>query len=298
MRLGTTRSANEFIQLLNTKNEEIQGTFLNTIKDLTNTVSTKVMMGDSTILEQKTFDPKKISDFFQRIAQTLDGWTIQDVSISNNEDIRRIFAKFEIMKGNYLISGHVSIQFHVLLYYKPNQRVIDCQKELAEIVDLTKNQEQQLSDNSDAFVLQKLKEMGCKDFDHQKLFEIFYENDEFREKIYAEIEKSEGMDFQKLSKAKTKLFSELDSLLIETYQITPVLIDDSKLVAGEEGCLCTFDLEFVKDNNREGLFNPKKMPDNVKESIIQKLEEFHQIIKPRDRKMREFSQRGVSDPLT
>ena len=86
------------------------------------------------------------------------------------------------------------------MYYriKPDQRVIDCQKELAEIVDLTKNQEQQLSDNSDEFVLQKLKDMGYKDFDHQKLFEIFYENDKFREKIYAEIEKSEGVDFQKL----------------------------------------------------------------------------------------------------
>lgn len=278
MRLGS-KSPNEFIQLLNTKNEEIQGTFLSKIKDLTDTVSVKVMMGDSTITEQKTFDPKKISDFFQKINQSLDGWSIQEVSISNNEDIRRIFAKFEIMEGNYLISGHVSIQFHVLLYYKPDQRVIDCQKELAEIVDLTKNQEQQLSDNSDEFVLQKLKEMGYKDFDHQKLFEIFYENDEFREKIFAEIEKSEGIDFQKLSETKTKLFNELDSLLVETYQITPVLIDDSKLVTGEEGCLCTFDIEFIKDGNREGLFDPKKMSDKVKENIIQKLDEFHQIIK-------------------
>ena len=278
VRLGT-RSPNEFIQLLNTKNDEIQSTFLNKIKGLTDTVSVKVMMGDSTVTEQQTFDPKKISDFFQMINQKLDGWSIQDVSISNNEDIRRIFAKFEIMEGNYLISGHVSIQFHVLLYYKPDQRVIDCQKELAEIVDLTKNQEQQLSDNSDEFVLQKLKDMGYKDFDHQKLFEIFYENDEFREKIYAEIEKSEGVDFQKLSETKTKLFNELDSLLVETYQITPALIDDSKLVTGEEGCLCTFDLEFIKDNNREGLFDAKKMSDKVKENIVQKLDEFHQIIK-------------------
>ena len=57
-------------------------------------------------------------------------------SISNNEDIRRIFSKFEIMEGNYLLSGHLSIQFHVLLYCRPDQRVLDCQKELSEIVDL------------------------------------------------------------------------------------------------------------------------------------------------------------------
>ena len=83
----------------------------------------------------------------------------------------------------------------MLLFYKPDQRVIDSQKELAEIVDMTKNKEQQLSDDNDQFVLNKLKEMGYKDFDHQKLFEVFYENDEFREKVYAEIEKDAGVDF-------------------------------------------------------------------------------------------------------
>ena len=44
----------------------------------------------------------------------------------------------------------------------------------------------------------------------------------------------------------------LDNLLVETYQTTPVLIDDTRLVTGEEGCLCTFDLEFVKNKAKEG----------------------------------------------
>lgn len=277
MRLGT-RSPNEFIELLNKKNKEIQQTYLEKIKELSETVPLKVMMGDSTVTEQITFDPKRISDFFQTMIQKLEGWAIQDVSITNNEDVRRIFTKFEIMQGNYLISGHMSIQFHVLLYYKPEQRVIDSQKELSKIINLTKNKEQQLSDNSDEFVLQKLKDLGYKDFDHQKLFEVFYENDEFREKIYAEIANSEGVDFQKLSETKKKLFNELDTLLIETYQISPVLIDDSKLITGEEGCLCTLDLEFIKNNNREGLFDAKKISESVKENIVKTIDEFHQTI--------------------
>jgi len=173
----------------------------------------------------------------------------------------------------------MSLQFHVLLFYKPVQRVIDSQKELAEIVDLTKNKEQQLSDNSDHFVLNKLKEMGYKDFDHQKLFEVFYENDEFREKIYAEIEKDAGVNFKELSEKKKKLFNELDSLLVETYQTSPVLIDDTRLVSGEEGCLCTFDLEFIKNDTREGLFDPRKMSDSVKENILKRIHEFENMIK-------------------
>ena len=277
MRLGT-RSPNEFIQKLNEKNEKIQNIFLSKIKDLTELGETKVMMGDSTVIDQKTFDPKQIMDYFQRINKNLTEWSLQDVSISNNEDIRRIFTKFEIMEGSYLISGHLSIQFHVLLYYKPIQRVIECQKELAEIVEITKNKEQEISENNDEFVLKKLKEMGYKDFDHQKLFEIFYENDELREKVYSEIEEKEGVNFQKLSQKKTELFKELDSLLIETYQTVPVLIDDTKLVTGEEGALCLFDIEFIKNKNREGLFDPGKISQNVKENILKRFDELEQVI--------------------
>ena len=271
MRLGS-RSPDEFIQLLNKKNDDIQKDFLAKMIEKTKIADVKVMMGDSTITEQKTFDPKEVSNYLEGIIQKLDGWSLQNVSTTNNEDLRRIFTKFEITEGNYLISGHLSIQFHVLLFYKPVQRVIDSQKELAEILDNTKKQESDLSNNSDQFVLDKLKEMGYKDFDHQKLFEIFYEDEEFSKKVYAEIEKESSEEFKKLTEKKNELIKELDSLLIETYQTSSVLIDDTRLVAGEEGCLCTLDIEFIKNNNREGLFDPRKMANNVKENILKKLE--------------------------
>ena len=277
MRLGS-RSPNEFIQLLNKQNESIQESFISKISERVKMIDVKVMMGDSTITDQKTFDPKLVSDYFQKISSNLKDWQLQDVSISNNEDLRRIFTKFEIMEENYIISGHISIQFHVLLYYKPEQRVIDCQKELSEIVDLTKNKEQEISDNSDQLVLNKLKEKGYKDFDHQKLFEIFYEKDDLREEIMSEIENESGVDFKELSDKKKKLFDELDSLLVETYQIVPVLIDDARLVSGEEGTLLTLDIEFLKNNNREGQFDPRKMSDTVKNNISKKLKELENII--------------------
>jgi len=278
VRLGS-RTPDEFIQLLNKKNEIIQHELLSKILELTKTVNVKVMMGDSTITEQKTFDPKQVTNYLEKLNQKLIDWSLQNVSVTNNEDLRRIFTKFEISEGNYLISGHISLQFHVLLFYKPLQRVIDCQKELAKIVDTTKNKETELSDNSDQFVLNKLKEMGYKDFDHQKLFEVFYENEEFSKKVYAEIEKDSGEEFKKLTEKKKKLFKELDSLLIETYQTSSVLIDDTRLVSGEEGCLCTLDIEFIKNNNREGLFDPRKISTTVKENILKKLDNLQLIIK-------------------
>ena len=278
MRLGN-RSPNEFIQLLNEKNKTIEKLFLEKIVELTQMTTVKVMMGDATVTDQKSFDPKKISDFFKKINDNLKDWSIQAVSISNNEDLRRIFTKFEIMEGNYLISVHLSLQFHVLLYYKPDQRVIECQKELAEIVETTKTKEQEISNKGDQVVLDKLKDMGYKDFDHQKLFEVFYENDELREKVYSEIEKTTDANFQKLSDKKQELFRELDSLLMETYQTSPVLIDDTRLVAGEEGCLITIDLEFIKNKNKEGLFDPRKMSTASKENIVKKIDLFANLLK-------------------
>jgi hypothetical protein len=278
VRLGS-RSPDEFIKILNKKNESIQNEFLKKILEVTKMVDVKVMMGDSTITEQKTFDPKQITNYLEKLSQNLTNWSLQDVSITNNEDLRRIFTKFEVNEGNYLISGHISLQFHVLLFYKPLQRVIDCQKELAEIVDKTKNKETEISDNSDQFVLNKLKEMGYKDFDHQKLFEVFYDDEEFSKKVYEEIEKDSGEEFKRLTKKKEELFKELDSLLVETYQTSAVLIDDSRLVSGEEGCLCTLDIEFIKNNNREGLFDPRKMSNIAKENILKKLDNLQLVIK-------------------
>ncbi|MGD2107225.1 MAG: hypothetical protein PVH93_06410 [Nitrosopumilaceae archaeon] len=272
MRLGV-RSPNEFIQSLNSKNEEIQRLFLERIVGITTPISIQVMLGDATITEQKTFDPEAVRRYYEKTIKKLNDWTLQGVSISHNEDLQRIFTKFEIQEDNYLITGHLSVQYHVLLFYKPTQRVVECQKELARIIDITKNKEQEMSDNHDQLVLDKLKEKGYKDFDHQKLFEIFFENDQLREQIVKEIEEKSDTDFQELQKRKKVMIKELDDLLVETYQTSPVIIDDAKLVTGEEGCLCTLDIEFIKDGIKEGLFDPRKISKSTKDKIEKRIVE-------------------------
>ena len=277
MRLGI-RSPNDFIQNLNTKNEKIQKLFLEKIQRITNPVTIQVMMGDATVTEQKTFDPQSVRSYYENFNKNLKDWTFQEISTSNNEDLRRIFIKFEIQEGNYLISGHFSLQYHVLLFYKPDQRVIESQKELAKIIDVTKNKELQRSDDSDQMVLEKLKERGYKDFDHQKLFEIFFENNELREQIFKEIEQKSDVDFQELFKRKTLLVKELDNLLIETYQTSHVLIDDTKLISGEEGCLCTFDIEFIRGGIKEGLFDPRKISEPIREKLENRINEIFKCV--------------------
>jgi hypothetical protein len=278
VRLGI-KSSEEFIQLLNNKNETIQKLFLEKMKELTRTVTVKGMLGDSTIAEQSTFDPILVQEYFNKIIKNLPDWVSRDISITNNEDLRRIFVKFELKEGNYLLSCHMSIQFHVLLFYKPDNNVIEYQKELSEIIDKTKNTETKLAEDSDQYILEKLKEIGYKDLEHKDLFQVFYENDDLRDKIYKEIEGKSESNVQDLLKRKKQLFNELDNLLMEIYQTTSVLIDDSKLVTGEEGCLCSFDLEHFKNNVKEGMFDPKKIPVRVKEKLSERLDEFIKIMK-------------------
>ena len=277
MRLGTN-SSDEFIQNLNKKNEKIQELFLNKMKDATRTVTVKGMLGDSTITDQTTFDPTIVQEFFKKVINNLKEWTHQDITITNNEDLRRIFVKFESKEENYVISGHMSIQFHVLLYYKPNSKVIEYQKELSQIIDKTKNTETALAKEGDEYIVEKLKALGYTDLDHKELFELFYENDELREKIYSDIDARSEEDVKKLIERKKQLFDELDNLLMECYQTSSVLIDDSKLVTGEEGFLFSLDLEHIKNNVKEGIFDTKKISKQVKNKIFNKLDEIIKIL--------------------
>ncbi len=162
MRLGTN-SSDEFIQNLNEKNKKIQELFLEKMKKATLTVSVKGMLGDSTIAVQTTFDPMLVQKFFEETIKKLQGWTFQDVTITNNDDLRRIFVKFESIEENYIMSGHMSIQFHVLLYYKPDNKVIEFQKELSQLIDNTKNTEINLANENEQYISEKLKDLGYND---------------------------------------------------------------------------------------------------------------------------------------
>ena len=266
MRIGS-KSENEFFLKLNKKNEIIQEKFLKLIDSATKTISTKVMLGDSTIKEINTFDPKNVEDFFNNIINSLNDWESQGISYSYNDDVRRIFIKLEVKEGNYVISMHISLQFHVLLYYKPVQKVIDLQKELSEIIDKTNTSDSQYSDEGNKIILQKLQDLGYDKINKQNLFELFY-NDENLSKILSEkIEGSQENETIRFNNRKKELLNQLDDLLLDIFQTSLVLIDEQRLVNGEEGCLCNIDLEYIENNSKQGLFDLDLLDEKSQESV-------------------------------
>ena len=266
MRIGS-KSENKFFLKLNKRNEIIQENFLKLINNATETVVTKVMLGDSTVKEVNTFDPKNVESFFNNIINSLNGWESQGISYSYNDDLRRIFTKLEVRESNYVVSMHISLQFHVLLYYKPVQEVIELQKELSEIIDKTSTSDSKYSDEGNKIILQKLQDLGYDKINEQNLFELFY-NDESLSKILSEkIEGSQEDEIIEFNNKKKDLLNQLDDLLLETFQTSLVLIDEQRLVNGEEGCLCNIDLEYIENNSKQGLFDLDLLDDKSQEKI-------------------------------
>ena len=266
MRLGS-KSKNEFFLSLGIKNQNIQNRFLKKITDATKTVNAKVMLGDSTVKEINTFDPKNIEDFFNRIITSLNDWSSQGISYSYNDDIRRIFVKFEIVEGEFVISLHSSVQFHVLLYYKPEQKVLSLQKELSEIIDKTTESDSNYSVEGNKIILQKLQELGHNKINEQNLFELFYNDENLSKILSKKIENSQDDEILQLNNRKKELLQQLDDLLLETFQTSQVLIDEQKLVNGEEGCLCNIDIEHLEDDTKHGLFDPDIITDESQQKI-------------------------------
>ena len=266
MRLGS-KTDDEFLIKLNKKNSQIQSIFHEKIKEIAKKHLVDVMMQDGVVKKQETFDVEKIHQVYNGFANRLQDWTLDGISSTNNEGIRRNFIKLNTNADNCKISLHFSIQYHVILFYQPNYEVMKKQKELSDFMDMTKKQEGKLTEKSDHVILEKLRAEGYKDLDTQNLFEIFYNDDKIREKIMNEIELQTDGDLQKISQHKENLLKELDDLLLETYQMEPVLIDEARLVTGEEGCVCNIDIEIIENGQKVGLFDSNQVSSSTKEKI-------------------------------
>ena len=266
MRLGS-KTDDEFLIKLNKKNSQIQSIFHEKIKEIAKKHLVDVMMQDGIVKKQETFDVEKIHQVYNEFANRLQDWTLDGISSTNDEGIRRNFIKLNTNADNCRISLHLSIQYHVILFYQPNYEVMKKQKELSDFMDETKKHEGELTKKSDHLILEKLRAEGYKDLDPQNLFEIFYSDDKIREKIMNEIELQTDGDLQQISQRKENLLKELDDLLLETYQMEPILIDEARLVTGEEGCVCNIDIEMIENAQKGGLFDSNQVSSSTKEKI-------------------------------
>jgi len=93
-----------------------------------------------------------------------------------------------------------------------------------------------------------------------------------------EIELQTDGNLQKISQRKENLLKELDDLLLETYQMEPIHIDEARLVTGEEGCVCNIDVEKIENGQKNGLFDFNQVSGSTKEKISTLIDQVLQAI--------------------
>jgi len=266
-----------FIKLMSEKAEIIRVGFLEQVKNLTKKVPLKVMLGDGTVTEQESFDPALVRRFFDDFLRKIPNWNNQGVSATSEQDLRRNFIKFEIKEGNYLLSCHMSLQYHALLYYKLDHRVIEIQQQLSELTDRINTLTLQVGPENDKLIEEKLRQRGYREMDHEKLFELLFSHDDLVQELGQSI-KSTQVELADLNSKRDLLFRELDNMLIEIYHTTPVLIDENRMIAAEEGCLCNFNLEYVKNDSRQGDINLSRITEKTKCNLLDLLGNIQTII--------------------
>ncbi|MGI0088045.1 MAG: hypothetical protein ACREBI_08830 [Nitrosotalea sp.] len=267
-----------FVKSMSEKGEEIRTLFLEHVKSLVIKVPVKVMLGDGTVSNQESFDPGKVRQFYDSILRRLPDWTHDGISVTTDQDLRRSFIKFEVKEQNYVLLVHMSLQYHALLFYKLDHKVIDIQKELSEISDKIKDLQQSIAPQSDKIIEEKLRQKGYENMDQQKLFEVLFEHDDLTQELAKHLQ-SNQKKINDIIDRQNFLFKELDSMLIEVYHTTPVMIDEMKMIAAEEGCMCIFNLEHLKNNSREGNLDPARISVATKDNLLKRMDEIEKALK-------------------
>ena len=209
------------------------------------------MLGDGTVTQVNTFDPRKVQVFYRQLANFLEeqGWMTSEVSSSKTEDLHRLFFQCTKEIGKYYLSGYFGVQFHALPYYKVDRRVIEIQKELSKIAEDASSVFRTMSGAADKALHAELAQRGYAELEFQELFEKMFDD----ENLVKELDSKAGAvesrfpQFEQMRHKKGALFAELNDLLMELYQTSPVSIDFNRLMQGEEGVTTYFDIEVIKN---------------------------------------------------
>lgn len=257
-----------FCSKVNPASESLQNAYLEAIGPSISMREVSAMLGDGTVTQVNTFDPKKVQVFYQQLANSLKkrGWASSEISGSQTEDLHRLFFQTTKEVGKYHMSGYFGIQFHALPYYRVDKRVIEIQKELAAIANQAGSVFAEMSGAADRALFSELKKRGYADLEFQELFTKMFDDETLVEQLDSKATEVEQRfpQFEEMRKKKSALFGELNDLLMELYQTSAVSIDHNRMMQGEEGVTVYVDIEVVKNQKtkkREAFVDTISVPE-------------------------------------
>jgi len=256
--------------------ENLREIHLDSIKPTLMQKKVNVMLGDGTITQAETFEPQKVIAFYQQLINSLGDWITTGISKSSTDDLHRIYCQFAKFFGKYHITAYFGIQFHLLPYYVVDKRIIEIQKELSSIAENATRTYRLISSRGNNIIKKELEIIGIAEKEPEMLFSELFDNMKLATSLESkaiEIE-NEFPEFKDMKKRKDQLFAELNQLVTELYQISPVSIDYNRLMQGEEGVTTYLDIEMIKNKKtkeRESFLNTKAMAEESTRIIVRNI---------------------------
>jgi hypothetical protein len=276
MRLPLKDTNNSNIQGINSIYYRVGECFLRSISPKISMHEVNVMLADGTVTQSPTFDLERVSKFYEYLIRSLSGWQSSGISRSKIEDLNRIYCEFRKSVGKYDVRGYFGVQFHTLPYYQVNKKVLDIQRNLRELEEEGIRHYSQISQQANNMIKEELSFRGLGDMSEEELFKNLLEN----EGLYGDlVKKAESIErgfpqFLNIDYQRRLLVKELENLVIELYQVSPVLIDYNKLMQGEVGVAMYVDIATIK-NEKAGTIDPfvntKRLSSVHSEQIISAL---------------------------
>lgn len=269
------KSSDIFSTAANKASTRLEQSYLEFVKPFVTMIKVNAMLGDGTVTQTDTFDPQHLSSFIHRLDQLMQqkGWENSGLSKSVTEDLHRIFIQFTRSVGKYHLLCYFGLQFHALPYYIVDKRVIEAQRELAQIDQEISEIGVAIASKADKALEEELEKKGLAKIDSDELFTRMFDNDQLVEVLEAKtsIVEKEYPQLEVKRERKKKLLAELNDLTMELYQTSSVLIDYNRLMQGEEGLAAYQEIETItslKTGKREAYVNTERIaPDKTREII-------------------------------
>ena len=276
------------IILLNKFYEDIKDVFENSIRDNIVTINTKVMLADFSVIDTSSFDPNKIVTLFQNLEKMVNtkskNWQSVPVQSTKSDDIRRLYFQVSLEIDKFYFYIYMGIQFHSLLYYQVDKRVIQISKQIRDLEQLNYSAKNEITIKGDQIIKLELEKLGYKDVDNTHLFEELFTRNDLSKSL---IEKASTIeenypDIEKNNDQITKLKKELENLTIETYRIDMASLDQNKMLQGENGMVIYVDFEMIKNKKtkeKTSVINFEKIPKETIDAMNNELEILYDLMK-------------------
>ena len=274
--------------LLNQFYENIKSVFEESIRNNIVTIETKVMLGDFSVIDTKSFDPNKILNLFQNFEKMLNtkskNWQSVPIQSTKSDDIRRLYFQLSLEIDKFYFYIYMGIQFHSLLYYQIDKQVIQVSKKVRELEQLNNDAKSEITIKGDQIIKQELEKLGYTGVDNTQLFEELFTQKDLTRNL---VEKASSIeenypDIEKNNDQIIKLKKELENMIIEIYQIDLASLDQNKMLQGENGMVIYVDFEMIKNKKtkeKTSVINFEKIPKETVDAIKNELYFLHDLMK-------------------